>query len=383
MARALAGELESKLPAMLDAIRRLVEIDSGSHDVEGVRAVSESVAEMLALQGFEIAWTPIEGRAPMLRAVVNAAGPRRVLVLGHADTVWPAGTAGEWPFRQVGDHVTGPGVGDMKSCLVMACFALSALLRRGWLDRVRVTFLVVPDEELGSVASRAEIERAAAEADLCLGLEAGSPDGAVVVERGAVGAMVVRATGRSAHVTDEPPGASALAPLAYLVRPLEGLSEPERGISVAAGMLRSGSARQVVPAEGELHLDLRAPDAESADAVERRVRELVRCGHAPAVTLSVEGGITRPAWTRTPGADHLLEVAQTAGAALGEQLGLRRERGGSDASFAGAIGVPTLDGLGPICHDSCSRRETVEVPTIVPRGAIFGAVLARSADRGD
>jgi glutamate carboxypeptidase len=375
---ALAGDLAEQLPAMLDATRRLVEIDSGSDDVEGVRAVSAAVAEMLAAQGFEICRMPIDGRAPLLRAAANEAGPRHVLVLGHADTVWPAGTAAEWPFRRVGDRITGPGVGDMKCCLVMACFALSALLRRGWLDGVRVTFLVVPDEELGSVASRPQIERAAAEADACLGLEAASPDGAVVVERGAVGAMVVRAAGRSAHVTDEPPGASALAPLARLVGLLEGLSDPERGTGVAAGMLRSGTARQVVPAEAELHLDLRAPDAASAECLEIRVRELVGYIDAPGVKLSIEGGITRPPWMRSASTDRLLEVALAAGAAVGEQLPFRRERGGSDASFAGALGVPTLDGLGPICHDSCSRQEMVEVPTIVSRGATFGAVLACS-----
>jgi glutamate carboxypeptidase len=378
MAQALAGDLAAQLPAMLDATRRLVEIDSGSDDVEGVRAVSESLAGMLAPLGFGISWRPIEGRAPILRAVVHEADARHALVLGHADTVWPAGTAAEWPFRRVADRVTGPGVGDMKSCLVMACFALSALLRRGWLRRVGVTFLVVPDEELGSVASRTEIERAAAEADVCVGLEAASPDGAVVAERGAVGAVVVRATGRSAHVTDDPPGASALAPLAGLVSRLERLSERNRGISVAAGMLRSGTARQVVPAEGELVLDLRAPDAASAGKLEARVRELVEGVSAPGVTLSIEGGFTRPAWTRSAGTDRMLEIARAAGAAVGEEVAVRRERGGSDASFAGALGVPTLDGLGPVCHDSCSRRETVEVPTIVPRGAIFGTVLACS-----
>jgi glutamate carboxypeptidase len=381
VAQALAGGLGAQLPAMLEATRRLVEIDSGSYDVEGVWAVSEAVAEMLAGHGFDISWAPIAGRGPLLRAAMNEAGPRHVLVLGHADTVWPAGTAAEWPWRRAGDRITGPGVGDMKSSLVMACFALSALLQRGWLDGVRVTFLVVPDEELGSMASRSEIERAAAGADVCVGLEAASPDGAVVAERGAVGAMVVRATGRSAHVTDEPPGASALAPLARLVEPLEGLSEPERGIDVAAGVLRSGTARQVVPAEGELHLDLRAPDAASAESLESLARDEVGRRSAPGVTLTIEGGITRPAWARSAGGDRLIEVAQAAGAAVGEHVPVRRERGGSDASFAGALGVPTLDGLGPVCHDPCSRRETVEVSTIAPRGAIFGAVLACSTGR--
>jgi glutamate carboxypeptidase len=135
-----------------------------------------------------------------------------------------------------------------------------------------------------------------------------------------------------------------------------------------------------VPADAELHLDLRAPDAASAAKLEAGVREVVGCIDAPGVVLSIDGGITRPAWTRSAGTDRLLEVAQAAGAAVGQELPVRRERGGSDASFAGALGVPTLDGLGPICHDSCSSQEMVEVPTIVSRGATFGAVLACSTE---
>ena len=200
----------------------------------------------------------------------------------------------------------------------------------------------------------------------------------MVVERGAVGAMLVRASGRSAHVTDDPPGASALSPLAALVAELEALSERERGVIVAAGVLRAGTARQVVPAEAELQVDLRAPDAATAASVEARVRELVAGIAAAGVTIEVEGGITRPAWSRSAGGGRLLELAQAAGSAVGVRIAARSERGGSDASFAGALGVATLDGLGPVCHDSCSRRESVEVSSIARRGAVFGAVLAHA-----
>src|SRR5207247_6513512 len=135
--------------------------------------------------GFRLRRTSIPDRAPLVEAVSNGGAASRVLVLGHSDTVWPAGTASTWPFRREGDRITGPGVGDMKASLVMACFALGALRARGVLADARVTFLLVPDEELGSIGSRAAIEHAVAEADICLGLEAGSPGGGVVVERGA------------------------------------------------------------------------------------------------------------------------------------------------------------------------------------------------------
>jgi glutamate carboxypeptidase len=264
----------------------------------------------------------------------------------------------------------------MKASLAMACAALEALADRNLLDGVGVRVLLVPDEELGSGRTRSAIERAAGEADVCLGLEAAAPDGAVVVARGAVGAVIVRTHGRTAHVSDEPPGASALSALAPLVARLEALSDRSQGVSVSAGILRAGTARQVVPAEAELHLDLRAPDAQAAEDLERQVRELVAGPAAAGVTVALEGGFTRPPWSRSLAGDRLLALAQAAGDALDEPVTARTEKGGSDASFAGALGVATLDGLGPICHNSCSRRETVEVPSLIRRGAIFGALVS-------
>jgi glutamate carboxypeptidase len=375
----LAGDLDRDLPSMLELVERLVSIDSGSHDRSGVEAVSETMAIALAERGFELRRTAVPGHADLVSASAGGGASPRVLVMGHSDTVWPLGTAAGWPFRREGDRVTGPGVGDMKASLVMACFALGALRARGLLDHVRVTLLLVPDEELGSVASRAAIERVCADADVCLGLEAASPGGGVVVERGAVGALVVRATGRTAHVTaDDPRASSAVSALAALVAPLEALTRREAGVSVSVGILRGGSARQVVPGEAELQLDLRAPDRETAAQLEQDVREVLAAGAVPGVAIAVDGGFTRPPMPRSAGTDRLYELAATACASLGEPLFARSERGGSDASFAGALGTATLDGLGPICHDSCSRRESVEVSSISRRGAIFGALVAHA-----
>ena len=148
----------------------------------------------------------------------DRAGPR-VLIVGHADTVWPAGTAAEWPVQRDGDLLSGPGVGDMKGCLVMAAHACAAVRDAGGLARIgALELLVVPDEELGSVGSRAWIERRARDSHACLGLEAGWPGGGLDVERGAVGALRLTATGRTAHAAGhEGAGASAVAALAPLV----------------------------------------------------------------------------------------------------------------------------------------------------------------------
>jgi glutamate carboxypeptidase len=307
-------------------------------------------------------------------------GPR-LLILGHADTVWPAGTAAEWPFARTADRLTGPGVGDMKGGVVSAVFALKCLLARGLQGLGSCTFLLVPDEELGSVQSRAWIEKEARSANTCLTLEPCRPGGGVVTGRGAVGAVIVRASGISAHCATAPEkGASAVRALAGIIGDLEALSDHAKGISASVGILRGGAARQVVPPDAELHLDLRAPDDASAGALLQGVREIVaRPPFDARISLSMSGGISRPAFPRRDGTEKLYAIAEKICADLGTPIFEVTSRGGSDGSFAAALGVPTLDGLGPICHDSCSRRETVEIASIVPRAALLGGLIASAA----
>ncbi|MGA9867470.1 MAG: M20 family metallopeptidase [Acetobacteraceae bacterium] len=377
--RALASAFAPELPSMLAMIERVVSIDSGTYHTPGVSAVIDAFAAFLEGAGFAIERTPLAGRADQLTARRVLGNGKRLLVLGHADTVWPAGTVAEWPFGNDGKFLTGPGVGDMKSCVVMALHALRMLLRGPLPGIGSITVLIVPDEEIGSPGSRAWIEGEARVSDACLTLEPCRPEGKVVVGRGAVGALYVRATGVTAHVGPARAlGASAISALAPLVAPLEALTDPKRGVGTSVGIFRGGAARQVIPAEAEFHLDLRATDQAGADwlvAEARRVAEVKPAD--PRVSVSVEGGFYRPPFPTRQGTRALYAIAQRVGAAIGTPVGEVVSAGGSDGSFAAALGVPTLDGLGPICHESCSRRERVEVDSIVPRGALFaGLVMA-------
>ncbi len=376
---ALRGELAAELDAMLDETAALVAIDSGSYDADGVNRVSALMARPLERLGFALERAPLAGRGDRVSATLTLGDGPKVLVVGHADTVWPAGTAADWPFEQRDGCISGPGVGDMKGCVVMAAHAIGAALRAG-LDGIgAIQVLIVPDEELGSPGSRTWIEEHARDAGACLGLEAGWPGDGVVLERGAVGAIYVRAHGRTAHCSaHEDTGASAVAALAPLVAELEALRGPDCSVSV--GIFRGGVARQVVPDEAELHVDLRARDQASAEALLAQLHLVVAGHQVPDVRIEVEGGFTRPAFPPERSRP-LWEVAQAQAAALGLRLQGHATRGGSDASFAAALGVPTLDGLGPICHDSCSRAERVEIASLVDRGALMAALLVELAGR--
>jgi glutamate carboxypeptidase len=377
-----AVALEDALPEMLTMTERLVSIDSGSFNPAGVNAVVDEVAGALAELSFDLERRPLQDRGDQLAATLKLGRGPWILVLGHSDTVWPAGTASDWPFSLDGDRAAGPGVGDMKSCLVMAVFALRVLLDRGLRGLGGIRFLIVPDEELGSPDSRAWIEEAVRQSDVCLALEAARPGGGVVTGRGAVGSVRIEASGVSAHWADDSAGASAVSALAPLVPALEGIGADD-GSRASVGIFRGGTARQVVPEHAEIHLDLRAPNDAAAGRLLTDVRRTVeRASAAAGVTVGMEGGITRPAFPTAEGTLALYRILEELCCDLEAPIFAVRERGGSDASFAAALGVPTLDGLGPNCHASCSRGEWVEVPSIAERGALFAGLIATLAKGG-
>ena len=377
-------DLAPDLPAMLADIARTVSLDSGTYHVPGVQAVLDIWATHLAGSGFEVARVPLAGRGDQLTARVTLGNGARILVLGHADTVWPAGTVARWPFGNDGGYLTGPGVGDMKTNVVMALYALRRLVAAPPPGIRSITVLIVPDEEIGSPGSRAWIEGHAREADACLTLEPCRPGGKLVVGRGAVGALYVRATGVTAHVGPARAlGASAISALAALIGPMEALTDEHRGVGTSVGIFQGGAARQVIPDRAELHLDLRATTQEGADWLVAALHRITSVPPADArVTITAEGGFYRPPFPTIPGTRRLYAMAQRVGAGLGVTVDEVVSPGGSDGSFAAALGVPTLDGLGAVCHETCSLRERVELDSIIPRGLLFAGLIEAIGKEG-
>lgn len=377
-------DLAADLPSMLALAEKSVAIDSGTYCTSGVQQVIDLWADYLAGSGFAIERTKLRGRGDQLTARRVFGNGQRILVLGHADTVWPEGTVAGWPFRNDGTFLTGPGVGDMKTNVVMALHALRRLAAAPPPGIGSITMLIVPDEEIGSPGSRAWIEAHAREADACLTLEPCRPGGKLVVGRGAVGALYVRASGVSAHVgPSRALGASAISALAALVPPLEALTDTERGVGTSVGIFRGGAARQVVPDAAELHLDLRATTQEGADWLLAELKRITATEPSDKrVTITAEGGFYRPPFPTRPGTRRLFELAREVGTALGVAVDEVVSPGGSDGSFAAARGVPTLDGLGAVCHESCSRRERVELDSIVPRGMLFAGLIEAIGQKG-
>lgn len=374
----LRAELNDRLPRMLADIAELVGIDSGSYDAEGVTRVVHWIGDRLQGLGFTPTYEDVEERGQRLFATRRFGGTGRLMILGHADTVWPKGTAREWPYAVKGERATGPGVGDMKGGLVMAIHALDVAIAAGSTGFEEIKYVVVCDEELGSPKCRGWIEDHARAADWVLVLEPARPGGGMMTSRGAVGAFFVEAKGTSAHAAvNYHKGASAVRELAAMVGPLEALSDPDAGLVVNVGRFEGGQARQVIPHEARLHMDVRARTPDQATTLEAEIRRIVETRRDPRVEVALLGGWTRPSWPPSEGTARLFAIAERIARELDvPNFEMPTVAGGSDGSFCGALGVATLDGTGPECADICSRDETILLRSVADRGAIFAGLIA-------
>lgn len=368
--------LSQRTDEMLRLIETLVNIESGSYDKAGVDRVGAVLAEELSKRGFEIERQAMTQCGDRYVATKRLGGTGRLLILGHTDTVWPEGTLSGWSFAIRDGQATGPGVGDMKGGLVMALFALQTLLESTFDGLESIRFMLVPDEELGSPHSREAIEQEVHKADCVLVLEPGRPGGGVVTARGALGTFFVHAHGQDAHcAVNYHKGASAVRELAQKVAALEALSEPDAGSIVNVGVFRGGVAKQVIPGEARMDIDLRARTDERAltlrDSIQRIAGDVVD----QRVRVEVTGCLTRPAFTSLHNRP-LFELAHSVAKQLG--IGIFEvppTGGGSDANFAGALGVPTLDGLGPVTYDICTPIEKIDISSLAERAAMFCGIV--------
>jgi glutamate carboxypeptidase len=296
---------------------------------------------------------------------------QRILLLGHFDTVWPAGTLASWPFAVTGGVATGPGVCDMKAGIVQMFAALRALTSSS-----RVGVLLTCDEESGSVTSRALIEHEARRSGAVLVLEPSTPEGELKVARKGGSVYRVHVRGRAAHAGVEPHlGVNATVEAAHQVLAVRALAAASDGTSVTPTVLAAGTTTNTVPEHASLTIDVRAWSRDELDRVDRGIRALP--AHLPEAELSVEGGVNRypmmpsVAWT-------LLEEATAAAKEIGvpAPAGVRAP-GASDANFTAALGVPTLDGLGAVGGGAHARSEYVEVDRMPERAALLAALIER------
>ena len=357
-----------RLDDVLDDLRALVEVESPSHDLD---AVSRSASAVAALVERRL------GDAPEL--VDSPAGPHvhwrgsgepRVLLVGHHDTVHPIGSLAARPFRVVDGRATGPGVFDMKGGIVLGVHAVAALA-----DRSGVELLFTADEEVGSGASRALIEERAAACGAVLVLEPAA-DGAIKIGRKGTGGFEVIVHGRAAHAGLEPEkGVNALVEAAHQVLAIAALARPELGTTVTPTVASAGTTDNVVPAEARVRVDVRVTSLAEAERLEAAMAALRPVD--PDARLEVLGGLNRPPLQESATAELFALARQVAGElGLDEPVGVS-VGGGSDGNFTGALGIPTLDGLGVTGGGAHAEHEWADTPTMIDRARLLAALVGR------
>lgn len=348
IARCLGMSGDDATERVLRRLRPWIETETPSGHVDNIVALSRRIEDELdAIGGVVEAFdAPRLGRN--LRVTFHGDQPEleHLLLLGHIDTVHPIGTLQHQPWRVFQDRAEGPGIFDMKGAIAVAVEALACIAGRHLRPRRTVRMLITCDEEIGSHGSRDLIAECAAEAGVAIVPEPALPDGSAKTRRKGVGTYRMEAHGRAAHAGIDPRSAvSATAEIAHQVLACLALADPAMGTTLNIGTIGGGTASNVVAAHAWATIDTRFVEPAEGDRIDRALADLAP--RLAGASVKVNRNELRPPLVRTPQVAALYEQAREVAAGLGVVLGEGATGGGSDGSLVAALGVPTLDGLGP------------------------------------
>lgn len=360
----------------LKDLENLVNTDSQSSDPEGVAAVSAFFERGFAEIGWKVEKKELDPTAGPCLKITNGEAPYDALLLGHMDTVFPRGTAAERPFRRDEKRAYGPGVNDMKGGLLFALYAARAITE----SKAPGSFCIAfnSEEEIGSRRARPWLEELARQSRTALILEPARPNGDLTNERKGLGQIKVEFNGKAAHAGVEPEkGISAVNEMAHWILALHGLTDFEKGTTLNAGVVAGGTAPNVVPAKAAMAVDVRIKQPGEKDKIAAKVEELKASPLTPGITVDADFFITRPPMNPSPGTLKLCALVEEAGREAGVEFGWQATGGGSDGNFTAALGVPTVDGMGPVGGGSHAVTEYMEIEQAAGRFALLMNVLGK------
>ena len=364
---------------LADEVSTWIECESPSNDPAGINRMAEMVATQARASGLTVNLTQIGAKMnlPLLVVTNRATGDTRpgILLLAHLDTVHPVGTLDVNPCRIEGDKLFGPGSYDMKGGTFLALKALGELSTPG-ATKLPIDFVMVPDEEVGSHASRPYIEDAAKRSLYTLVCEPARPNGGkCVTARKGTGMMHLCVKGRPAHAgMQHEKGRSAIREMAHQILQLEAMTDYERGITVSVGTISGGTVTNTVPSHCEVMVDFRVPDMPSGEEVLHWMQALKPVG--PDVTLDIDVELNRPPMVKTEESALLVEKLQVCAASAGFLLeDAPMTGGGSDANFTAALGIPSVDGLGAEGDGAHTLHEYITVSALPRRLQFWRNIL--------
>ena len=389
---------EQLMEQYLDDLKNIVNIDSGTYSKAGVDRVGAYLQQRFQESGFSTRFDRQEqyGNHLIATHAGKAAHGKRILLIGHMDTVFPEGEAQRRPFTvseradesamgtinrplQDGRRIaTGPGILDMKSGILIGMYGLHLLIAAREANYQSITFLCNSDEEIGSPSSKPLVEELARQADAVLVLEPGRTEGTVVSSRRGVGQYRVEVQGISAHAGVEPKrGRNAILELSYQVQGMQALNDTIPGTTLNVGVISGGERTNVVPDYAYCDLDIRVSDQAGFEALEAAMRRVASQSVLQGTSITLSGSLWHKPFERTDRNAQLVQLAKEVGKELGLEIKDVGSGGGSDANTSAAMGVPTLDGLGAGGGLAHNPGEYIELDYLPTRIALLAGLVRK------
>jgi glutamate carboxypeptidase len=365
---------------MLHLLERLVNIDSGSSSKAGIDEIGDVLCKEYRALGFSVQIFEQERYGNHIVIQHPLAKEPKIIVVAHMDTVFPKGTAKARPFRISGERAYGPGVIDMKASQVSILYAMKALIHSHSKAYQDVVLVFNSDEEIGSPSSKGLIESKALGKEYALIMEPARKDGSLVTSRRGKGRYTISVKGKAAHSGIEPEkGRSAIEELAHKVIQLHELTDHAKGISVNVGLIEGGSSVNTVSESAVAHVDIRISEREQAEPIEIKLAKICASSEVEGTEVELAGEMNRLPMVKNEQTQSLLSVIEAVGEQIGVEVKDTATGGGSDASFTSAMGIATIDGMGPVGGDAHSENEYLEIPSLIKRTELLAATIEELA----
>ncbi|MED1791400.1 M20 family metallopeptidase [Brevibacillus nitrificans] len=374
--------LKAKEEEMLQLLEKLVNIDSGSYVKSGIDEVGRILQKEYEALGYEVCIHEQPERGNNLSIRHKEAVNPQILAIAHMDTVFVEGTVQERPFTRDETRAYGPGVFDMKGSQVALLYALKALIEEKEEAYKNVEIILNTDEEIGSPESRPLIEEVAKDKKYALIVEPSQSRETVVSQRKGGGKYFLKVTGIAAHAGGEPEkGRSAIGELAHKIIKLHSLTNLEEGITLNVGIIQGGTSVNTISPYAYGALDVRVETHEQAEEVDRAIREICATVDVEGTSIELTGQMRRPPLILSEKSKELLSIIQEVGGELGVEITDTKSGGGSDGNLTAAVGVATIDGLGPIGGNAHSAEEFLEIDSFVDRTLFIASIIKRLSDK--
>ena len=357
------------LQKYLNELEMLVNIDSGSYDVDGTKKIAHFFEALYKELDWNVEYLRFNDKAGPCLEIRNTVNEKiDILLAGHMDTVFPVGTSALRPFSIKDNRAFGPGVADMKSGLLSIYYTIKSLNFEKLKDKPSICIALNSDEEISSVYSYEWIQQLAKKSRFAFVLEPGRKNGDLIRARKGILKYSINLTGVSAHAGVEPEkGISAVSELAYWIMELNKLTNYDMGTTLNVGLISGGTAANVVPENASAVIDVRFTCADEIKKLDQLFNDLEQHAGSAGIKTKIKRVGFRPPMNPTQKSEELITIADSIGRKLNIQFGWTSTGGGSDANFISAEGVPTIDALGPIGGGTHGVDEYIEINSIEPR----------------